>query len=90
MITLDESMSKRPDIEYPLEWGFKIIGRDRDALERSIKEIMQDREYKCHIGNSSKGGKFHSYNASCQVETQEDRDKIFKYFQDHNDVKMVI
>ena len=51
---------------------------------------MQDREHKCHIGNSSKGGKFHSYNASCLVETQEDRDKIFKFFQDHDDVKMVI
>ncbi len=90
MITLDESMPERPDIEYPLEWGFKIIGRDKDALESCIREIMQDREHKCHIGNSSKGGKFHSYNASCLVETQEDRDKIFKFFQDHDDVKMVI
>ncbi|MEA3455984.1 MAG: DUF493 family protein, partial [Campylobacterota bacterium] len=34
--------------------------------------------------------KFHSYNTSCVVESEEERDRIFKSFQDHDDVKMVI
>ncbi|SFV58190.1 Proposed lipoate regulatory protein YbeD [hydrothermal vent metagenome] len=51
---------------------------------------MGDREHTCAVGNRSKTGKFYSYNAKCTVDTQEDRDRIFKYFQDHDDVKMVI
>jgi len=42
------------------------------------------------LGNSSRTGKFHTYNASCTVETEEERDRIFKYCQDHDDVDMVI
>ena len=87
---LDDNNKEKPDIEYPTQWGFKLIGKDKDALLSCIKEIMGDREHTCHVGNVSKTGKFHSYNAKCQVETEEDRDRIFKYFQDHDDVKMVI
>ena len=80
----------KPKIEYPTQWGFKLIGRDKDKLKKVIKEIMGDKEHLCSEGNSSKNGKFHSYNASCQVDSQEERDRIFKAFQDHNDVDMVI
>lgn len=87
---LDDKTPQKPDISYPTEWGFKIIGRDRDALEACIKEIMGDKEHHCSVGNVSKTGKFHSYNARCEVMSQEERDSIFKFFQDHDDVKMVI
>ena len=87
---LDDNSIEKPDIEYPTEWGFKLIGKDKDALLACIKEVMGDREHACHIGNASKTGKFHSYNARCEVETEEDRDRIFSYFQEHDDVKMVI
>jgi len=89
-VILDDKCNERPDIEYPCEWGYKIIGRDRDALEAVICEIMGDREYIQREGNSSSKGKFHSLNMQCQVESEEDRNAIFKAFQDHNDVKMVI
>jgi len=90
VVILDDNNMEKPDIEYPTQWGFKLIGRDRDALLACIKEIMGDRDHTCAIGNRSQTGKFHSYNAKCTVDTQEDRDRIFKYFQDHDDVKMVI
>jgi len=90
MITLDSNMPDKPQIDYPTQWGFKIIGKDRDALYACIKEVMGEREHLCSSGNSSKGGKFHSYNASCIVESQTQRDELFRCFQDHHDVKMVI
>jgi putative lipoic acid-binding regulatory protein len=89
-VILDENNQEKPKIEYPTEWGFKIIGKDKEALESAIAEVMGDKEHKKSFGNSSKNGKFCSFNTSCQVQDQEERDRIFKAFQDHKDVKMVI
>jgi putative lipoic acid-binding regulatory protein len=89
-LILDDKTQERPVINYPTNWGFKLIGRDKDALLACIKEAMGEKEHLCSLGNRSKNGKFHSYNASCNVESEEERNKIFKYFEDHDDVDMVI
>ncbi|WP_294954248.1 DUF493 domain-containing protein [Sulfurovum sp.] len=87
---LDDKTQDKPKIEYPANWGFKLIGRNKEALHACIKEVMGDKEHLCSLGNASKTGKFHSYNASCIVDDQEERDRLFKCFQDHDDVEMVI
>jgi len=86
----DNNTKEKPEINYPTDWGFKLIGRDKIELERCIKEIMGDKEHKCRIGNVSKNGKFHSYNASCIVDSEDERNKIFQEFEKHTAVKMVI
>ncbi len=89
-LILDGNCKTRPDIKYPTNWGFKLIGRDKDSLLKCIKEAMGEKEHLCSLGNKSKTGKFHSYNASCTVDTEEERNKLFKYFEKHTDVDMVI
>jgi len=89
-VILDENNPNKPEIQYPIQWGFKLIGRDKEKLHEVIKEVMGEKEHLCSAGNPSRTGKFHSYNASCIVESQEERDKLFKAFQDHDDVEMVI
>jgi len=89
-VILDGSCKTKPNIEYPCEWGFKIIGTNKERLSISITEVMGEREYKTRAGNSSSKGKFHSMNAYCQVASEKDRDSIFKAFQEHIDIKMVI
>jgi putative lipoic acid-binding regulatory protein len=90
MKILDDKMPEKPTIEYPTQWGFKLIGRDKEALLTCIKEAMGEKEHLCSLGNTSRTGKFTTYNASCTVDTEEERNRIFKYFQDHDDVEMVI
>ncbi len=87
---LDDNTPEKPHIDYPTRWGFKIIGRDRQALLSCIKEVMGEKEHLCSVGNISKNGKFHSYNASCVVDSEEERNRLFQCFQEHKDVKMVI
>ncbi len=89
-VILDDKTQEKPKIEYPTQWGFKIIGNSKEALQSCVKEVMGEKEHLSSSGNVSKNGKFHSYNASCVVESEEERDKLFKAFQDHDDVKMVI
>ncbi len=87
---LDDKTQEKPTIEYPTSWGFKLIGRDKEALLACIKEAMGEKEHLCSLGNTSKTGKFSTYNASCTVDTEEERKRIFKYFEAHDDVDMVI
>ena len=90
MKILNSETKERPEISYPTNWGFKLIGRDKDKLLACIKEAMGEKEHLCSLGNASRTGKFHTYNASCTVDSEEERNRIFKYFEDHNDVDMVI
>ncbi|MEA1953551.1 MAG: DUF493 domain-containing protein [Campylobacterota bacterium] len=87
---LDDKTQEKPKIDYPTKWDFKLIGRDKASLLTCIKEAMGEKEHLCSIGNTSKTGKFHSYNASCSVNSEEERNRIFKYFETHKDVNMVI
>jgi len=89
-VILDGNASQRPEIEYPCEWGYKLIGRDKVKLVACIFDIVGERTYTTKEGNSSSKGKFHAINMSCKVVSEEDRNIIFKAFSDHRDVKMVI
>ena len=87
---LDDNSCEKPEIEYPCEWGYKLIGKDKTKLKACIFDIMGERDYTKKEGNSSSKGKFHTLNMKCNVESQKDRDAIFKTFSEHEDVKMVI
>ncbi len=87
---LDDKTQEKPKIQYPTNWGFKLIGKDKKALLACIKEAMGEKKHLCSLGNTSRTGKFTTYNASCSVESEEERNKIFKYFEAHSDVNMVI
>ncbi|WP_456393036.1 HP0495 family protein [Nitratifractor sp.] len=89
METFNEKIEKA-ELEYPRQWGFKIIGKDKEKLAAVIKEVMGEKEHLCSAGNTSRTGKYHSYNASCRVQSKEERDRLFKAFQDHEDVEIVI
>lgn len=87
---LDGNSTEKPEIEYPCEWGYKIIGTDKVKLELCIFEVMGEKAYSTKTGNTSSKGNFHSLNTTCVVISEEERDIIFKAFQDHEHVKMVI
>jgi len=87
---LDDKCQTKPEITYPCQWGYKIIGRDKEALKVCISGVMGDKEHLVAPGNISKTGKFHTYNISCEVEDEEERNSIFQTFGEHDAVKMVI
>ena len=89
-LILDASCTDKPEINYPSTWNYKLIGRDLDKLIACVKEGMGEKKHTCTQGNASRTGKFHSYNTSCTVESEEERNKIFKYFEQHSAVDMVI
>jgi putative lipoic acid-binding regulatory protein len=81
---------KEAKLEYPRKWGFTVIGRDKEKIEQAIKEVLGEKEHNCKFSKTSKNGKFNSYNAECTVESEEERDKLYKAFGDHDDVDYVL
>ena len=51
---------------------------------------MGERDYTTGKGKTSSKGKFCALTSTCEVASEEDRNTLFKAFQDHKDVKMVI
>jgi len=87
---LDKNTKEKPEINYPTKWGFKVIGKDKEKVENAIKEVLKDKEHSCSFSNTSKSGKFNSFNAECIVDSQEERDKLYKAFGEHDDINYVI
>ncbi len=87
---IDTNQKEKPQIDYPTQWGYKLIGKDEEALITCIKEIMGEKEHLFAVGNRSKTGKFISFNATCIVENEDERYRIFAHFESHEAVEMVI
>ena len=87
---LDKNTQEKPNIEYPAKWGFKVIGKDKVKVEQAVKDVMDTLPHSCNFSNTSKSGKFNSYSIECVVESEEQRDELYKNFGEHSDVDYVI
>jgi putative lipoic acid-binding regulatory protein len=81
---------KEAKLEYPRKWDFTIIGRDKEKIENAIKEVFGEKEHSSKFSKTSKNGKFNSYSASCQVESEAERDEIYKKLSNHNDLDYIM
>lgn len=82
-------MMGRPQISYPCEWEYRVIGESEERLKEVIFEIMP-REYKLESGKQSKQGRFVSVYARLIVNDESERNAIFSALSGHPSVKMVI
>ncbi len=85
-----DSNSKRPELEYPCEWTYKVIGKDVDRLIDAIKASSLDLAYEVTPSNVSKNEKYFSLNFKIIVPSEAARDLIFQNLKDNNDVIMVL
>jgi putative lipoic acid-binding regulatory protein len=85
-----DSNSKRPVIEYPTKWDYKVIGEDIDKLLKAIEETVNGLEYEITPSNISKGGKYFSLNLTVVVLSEVMRNRVFRDLDDQPNVKIVI
>lgn len=82
-------MMHKPQISYPCEWEYRVIGENEERLKEIIFEIMP-REYRLESGKQSKQGRFVSVYARLVVNDEAERNAIFGALSAHPLVKMVI
>jgi len=81
---------KKPQIEYPCYWDYKVIGRDSALIPQNIEIILDNFDYSQRFSNQSKSGKYSSFSISVWVENERERDHLFNMFQKIPTVKMVL
>lgn len=81
---------RKPDISYPCEWEYKVIGTDQKILQKLIREACHPEKPVIALSNVSTKGTYYSLNATLLVESEQKRLSIFKKLQENPHVKMVI
>ncbi len=86
---IDKRENEEASIDYPCEWIYKVIGNDKESVHNAIASIIQDSEYQINISNTSKTGKYLSFNVTVMVGDEAYRNKIYQAFKGHDDIKFV-
>jgi len=86
---IDNRENEKPSIDYPCEWVYKIIGSNKESVHGATAGIMQDSAYQISDSNTSKTGKYLSFNVTVMVSDEAYRNKIYQAFKEHNDIKFV-
>ncbi len=84
------SESQRPEIDYPCEWSFKVIGENVNKMVALIEKVVEGMSYDLQASNISKKGKYKSLNLKVYVESETDRNFVYGSLSKSEDVKMVL
>ncbi len=83
-------LNRRPEIEYPCPWNFKVIGREEDHMRQAIAEIVGDYAYALTFSNQSRHGKYCSLNLDMVVLDEPHRLTIFEALRHHRSIQIVL
>ena len=86
---IDNRENEKASIDYPCEWVYKVIGSDKESVYGATASIMQDGAYQISDSNTSKTGKYLSFNVTTMVGDEAYRNKIYQAFKEHNDIRFV-
>lgn len=81
---------KKPDIDYPCIWEYKVIGSNEEVLRAIIYAACAPAVPTITLSNVSSKGTYFSLNATLEVADEEMRLRIFNHLQNSPDVKIVI
>lgn len=80
----------KPDISYPCQWEYLVIGTDEQRLTEIIVTACAPMIPVIGRSKSSSGGRYCSLKAVLVVDSEQMRLEIFTRISEHPDVKMVI
>jgi putative lipoic acid-binding regulatory protein len=81
---------RKPQIDYPCDWSYKVIGLDEEELRKAVAEVIGDVRHKLERGNVSPGGKYLSLELELRVEDEAHRLRIFQRLSTHPSIRFVI
>jgi putative lipoic acid-binding regulatory protein len=81
--------NKRPEINYPCEWSYKIIGNNIDKILEAIESAVSGLNYDVTPSNISKNGNYYSLNLTLTVPNEVVRDIIYQKLDSSEFIKIV-
>ena len=81
---------RKPEINYPCVWQYKVIGTDHKAIQAALSEKLGDAPYSLSQSRTSKKGKYISLNLELTVHNEEQRLDLYKTLTAHPSIKLVL
>jgi len=87
---MDENTGCRPEIQYPCQWQYRIIGEDRAALYQAIHTWVPVSACTISEANVSSGGRYLSLNLEVTVSDDAERLRLYQLLAGHPAIRMVL
>jgi putative lipoic acid-binding regulatory protein len=81
--------NNRPEINYPCEWSYKIIGNNIAKILEAIENAVSGLKYDVTPSNISKNGNYYSLNLKLTVPNEVVRDLIYQKLDSSDSIKIV-
>ncbi|MCK5367825.1 MAG: DUF493 domain-containing protein [Cyclobacteriaceae bacterium] len=81
---------KKPIINYPCKWSYKVIGSDQAFLAEEILNKLKHIKFEINLSNQSSQGTYVSFKIEAYVNSENERIDIFNVLKDIPTVKFVI
>jgi len=78
------------ELNYPCSCSYKLIGYEKETIQRAIHEVILEREHNLEHSNVSKGGKYVSMNLDLVIQNEDERNFIYEALKAHQHIKMVL
>ncbi len=75
MSTFDD---QTPEISYPTQWSYRIVGTCADTIRTLALEIVGDLEHTFEASRASSSGKYVSYRLALVVEDETHRLSVYE------------
>ena len=80
---------KYPEIQFPCEWSYKIIGLDVTKILAAIEEAVLGLSYDVTPSNISKNGKYFSLNLNLNYQMNV-KNLIYEKLTQNTDIKFIL
>ena len=81
---------RKPEIEYPCLWQYRLIGEDEAALRAALAACVALERCALSSGNRSSGGRYLSLVAELTVADETERLYLYQRLAEHPDIRMVL
>jgi uncharacterized protein len=84
------SCNRKPEIDYPCLWLYKVIGKDPESIREAIISSCKEVPVIISPSHSSSHGSYWSFNAELMVANEKMRLSIYQSLTEHPDIKLVL
>jgi putative lipoic acid-binding regulatory protein len=82
--------NKYPEIQFPCEWSYKIIGLDVNKILNAVEEAVLGLNYDVTPSNISKNGKYVSLNLRLELPNEAVKNLIYEKLTQSPDIKFIL
>ncbi len=87
---MNENSGCKPEIQYPCQWEYRIIGEDRAAMHLAITTAVAAAECSINDANVSSSGRYISLSLKITVNNDAERLQLYRFLAGEPAIRMVL